>query len=279
MNHRLALKQLLTALEEHSTPVIVMKGAAIGSLLYDKPEVRTSGDIDLLCKEEDFGTIHDCLESLGYVAGDDSMLPERHSHNETHFERHYLHMGKRVHVELHVDEMKLGIRPKHQASIWERTIVVNIDGSNALALCPEDQVLSLSVHLHRHGFNRLIWFKDLDLLIRKWHGRIDWDRVIQEAKIEGAESSLWYTFNFLQKLLDTPMPQDVMARLKPNLFIRWAFRMIWPELHVMNLASGTKRRAVQFSVMESWRGMLPSLLLMGRRREKIAVLLHRKLMP
>ena len=274
---RTALRDILMALDERGLDVIVLNGAALVALAYGGPSLRPSEDIDLLCKEGDYTQLHNLLESLGYQTAEGPNLPPRHSHEETYFERHYYHPDGHLHVELHLDGIKLGVRPTHSDSIWARAAGIEVDGAACLALAPDDQVLMLSVHLHRHGFSRLIWLKDIDLLVRRYRDELDWEVILAGARAEGAEPSLWYTFQFVSKMLGTPFPGEVMSGLRPNPPIRWALSRIWPESNVLNLRGAAKRRAVQFSVLESWRGMIPSLLLMGRRREKMAILMRRLL--
>ena len=273
---RNALRHILEALQQIEAQIIVLKGATL-SPLYDETCVRPSQDVDLLCKEEDYTRIQDALLVLGYSTDDDALLPERHSHNETYFERHFLSADGLIHIELHIDSIKLGVRPRHTDSIWSRAVPIDIEGFPALSLCPEDQIMTLSVHLHRHGFNRLIWFKDIDLLLRRFGDEISWDDIVAEAKAEGAQSSLWYTMRILKKMLGTPVPDSVLKKLAPTRFTKWMLGRMWPESDVLNLNGHTKRRAVQFSTSESWRGMIPSLIIMGRRREKLTIMFRRLL--
>lgn len=275
MRLRSALREMLMALRLSGARVIVLKGVALATLVYGDPNVRSSQDIDLLCSEEDFRKVRGTLASLGFDTDADPTLPARRSDNEGYFERHFFNPDGLVHVELHVDCLKLGVRPRHSDSIWLRARHMEIENVPALALGIEDQVVALSIHLHRHGFNRLIWFKDIDLLIRRYADELDWGLVTDEAKAEGAQASLWYTLHLLIKMLGTPIPAKVMANLRPNPPTRWALARIWPELRVLNLRSHTRRRAVQFSISESWRGVIPSLLLMGRRRDKVGILIRR----
>ncbi len=277
MRLRSALREMLMALQHAGTRVIVLKGAALATLVYSDLNVRPSQDIDLLCSEVDYRKVRDTLVSLGYYTDADPTLPARRADHEGYFDRHFFNPDGLVHVELHLDSLKLGVRPRHSDSIWLRALHIEIEDVPALALGPEDQILTLSVHLHRHGFNRLIWFMDIDLLIRRYADELDWGMVIGEAKAEGAQASLWYTLRLLRQMLGAPVPEKVMADLRPNPLIRWAFARIWPELRVLDLQSRTRRRAVQFSVSESWRGVIPSLLLMGRRRDKIGILMRRLL--
>ena len=274
---RSALQEMLMALQDAGVRVIVLKGVALATLVYSDPNVRPSQDIDLLCREEDYRKVRDTLVSLGYDTDADPTLPVRRADHEGYFDRHFFNPDGLVHVELHLDSLKLGVRPRHSDSIWLRTRHLEIEDVPALALGLEDQVLTLSVHLHRHGFNRLIWFMDIDLLIRRYADELDWGMVMGEAKAEGAQASLWYTLRLLRQMLGAPIPEKVMADLRPNPWIRWTFARIWPELRVLDLESRTRRRAVQFSISESWRGVIPSLLLMGRRRDKMGILMRRRL--
>ena len=60
---------------------------------------------------------------------------------------------------------------------------------------------------------------------------------------------------------------DVPAtRLRPGLVLRGLYRCVWRPAAIVALEGHMRRRAVQFHVADSWRGMLPSLVLMGRRR-------------
>ena len=274
---RLAMKEMLPVIRENGAEVIVLKGPAIAQLLYETPGERTYRDLDLLCREEEYGKVWHALTSLGYLTDDGPALPARKARQETHFERKFLHPDGLVRVDVHPDAMKLGVRPRHADGQWKRAVSTLLEGESTWVLGPEDQLLTLCVHLHRHGFSRLIWFKDIDLLLRRYGDSLDWDLIRAEAKAEGSESSIWYTLKLVRRLLDTPLASKIEDGFKPNPLIRLAYRLIWPESDAVNLRSLTRRRAVQFSVTESWRGMLPSLLLMGRKREKVQIILRRVL--
>ena len=52
-----------------------------------------------------------------------------------------------------------------------------------------DQLVHLSVHVQKHGFNRLIWLKDIDLLLRMGT-EVDWRRAVEIAREEGVTASV-----------------------------------------------------------------------------------------
>ena len=269
------LEDVLALFERHELPVIVLKGLALSHLLYAEPHRRPCGDLDILVKPEDYSRLHEILVGAGYEAQDAEKLPEHRSDLETTFEQHFLAPGGGVLIEVHTDSIKLGVRPAGAEAVWNRAVPLNIGKSTALTMCPRDLALMLPIHLHRHGFIRLLWFRDIDLLIREHSDQIDWDLVIEDARKEGATSSLWLTLTFTQKLLGTPVPESVLKRTRPGLVMRAIWRMLWPESRVMDLDGVTRRRMVQFAIDESWRGTIPSLLLMGRRWEKTKILFSR----
>lgn len=269
------IQKLATLSRGINVPLIVMKGAAVASLLYAKPHIRQAGDIDLLCKEADYTRLHDAMVAAGYTTDESRELPDKCSSLETSFEQHFRPAGNGVLIELHVDSIKLGVKPSHSDSIWDRAVPVRIGDADLLSMSPRDMALMLPVHLHRHGFTRLAWFKDIDLLVRKYGDEIDWDKVYADARLEGASASLWLTFDLLEEMLGTPFPAGLVSRFKPSPITQFLWRMVWTRKSIIGLEAATRRRAVQFSLSESWRGTLPSLILMGRRREKLRILLSR----
>jgi hypothetical protein len=134
----------------------------------------------------------------------------------------------------------------------------------------------LAVHLHRHGFNRLIWFKDLDLFVGRFGGQIDWAWLGRAAAADGVALSLNLALRRVAGLLGTELP-DGARRLtagSPSVFLS---SRLWNETEALRIDArrGRWRRAVQFVPGDGVRGALPSLLLMGRRLEKIRALQRR----
>jgi hypothetical protein len=124
----------------------------------------------------------------------------------------------------------------------------------------------LSVHAHKHGFNRLIWLKDLDMLIPNRRTELDWHDALEIARAEGVTASVWFALQLSQFLLGTPVPADWLQQTRPSAPLRAIYCCVWPTRHIAALDGHMRRRAIQFHVADSWRGMLPSLILMGQRR-------------
>lgn len=278
-----ALTRIAADFEAASVSVTVLKGPALARTIYPRPEFRPYGDLDLTVRAADEAAAVTILERLRFheipfEAESARLAHAAHIHEGSPYHRKFTDDAGQVLVELHLDSLQLGMRPVCESGRWRRALPLP-STPGALMLCPEDQLVQLSAHAHKHGFERLIWIKDIDLLIRTYSDRIRWTVVNAVADREGVRSSVWYTVLLTRRLLGTPIPQSAMAALAPAPPVRALYSLIWPQSRIADLRGFQRRRAVQFHAADSWRGMLPSLLLMGRRgprlRAMVQHLVHR----
>ena len=96
----------------------------------------------------------------------------------------------------------------------------------------------------------------------------DWRRAVEIAREEGVTASDWYTLDIVQ-MLGTPIRLSLIQQLQLWLVLRMVYRCVWPTRGIVSLRGHMRRRAVQFHVADSWRGMLPSLVLLGHRRQRL----------
>jgi hypothetical protein len=271
------LKRIAAVVAAADRPVIVLKGPVLACTIYPSEVFRPFTDIDLVVSGHDEAAVAAVLLDLGYAehafaAQDWWRAHGHHVHAGAAFHRTFMGDRQRL-VELHADPLQLGLRPACEAARWERAVPVpHVPG--ALMLGPADQLVQLSVHLHKHGFSRLIWVKDLDLLLRKTSvADLDWELVETVARAEGVATSIWASLRLAARLLQTPLPPAELARFRPGLWSRVLHHLVWPTTRSAALQGTMRRRAVQFDAAESWRGMLPGLVLMGRRHDRARALL------
>jgi hypothetical protein len=264
-----ALGRILPALQTRSVPTIILKGPILSRLVYPDQTLRPYSDIDLTVREPDEAAMVEILlacglEEVPHGAEVERQAHAHHVHGGTAFHRVFMAPEGGIMVEMHLDPLQMGLRPTLEAARWERAQPAPaLPG--ALMLSAEDQIIQLSVHVHKHGFNRLIWLKDLDLLVRAFGTTLDWTTVRAAARAEGVEGSVWYTLWLAAGLFGTPLPASELKALAPSPVVRLLYRQVWPPAGVANLHGHMRRRAVQFLAADSWRGMLPNLVLMGRR--------------
>jgi putative nucleotidyltransferase-like protein len=249
-------------------PVIVLKGPALAATIYPAASLRPYGDLDLTVHKGDEERAAAALVRLGLVEVPFEVEEARRAHAdhgaEEGFHRLFIKEPENLLVELHVDPLQLGLRPVCEPGRWERALPIpKVNWTRMLSL--EDQLVQLSVHALKHGFSRLIWLKDIELILAK--GELNWELVQDVARLEGVGASVWYSVHLAARLLGFAVPTE-LRRLRPALLMRTLYGVIWPEQRVVDLAGRPRWRSVQFRVADSWRGMLPSLVLMGRRRDR-----------
>jgi hypothetical protein len=265
-----SLLDLLKQFRRHGIEPLVLKGPALASLLYPDPALRPCNDLDLLCPAHQLSLASSVLRAQGYL----HRPPDATAQDDFHVR--FRSASTRTVVELHADLLQLGLPTRCLASLWEHTQPVNVQGVPALTLAPEHQLLHLCVHLHTHGYGRLIWFKDLDLLLRRYGPTMNWPIVSALARDEGVTTSIRHALALLTALLDTPIPEGALRHVPRDPLGELAHGILWPRRAVLALHGKQRLRSVRFNPRLGYMGVLPSLVVMGRRSEKLSILVGRR---
>jgi hypothetical protein len=180
---------------------LFLKGPILGKVLYGDIALRTSSDLDVLVPITQLENVEMNLESMGYVKDDyiETIL------NDWKWRHHHLaffHPEKKVKIEVH---WRLNPGPGKEppfSELWERKQELLLSSKPIYFLGNEDLFFFLVTHGARHGWSRLRWLVDIDLLIKK---SLDWGRI----------HSLFKTYNHLpvagqalilaNQLLNTPI--------------------------------------------------------------------------
>ncbi len=177
-----SLMRICTALTQANIPLIILKGAALAETVYDKPSLRPLADVDVLVRPDQVRATVDVLQANGY-------LPPRAAESRDYsleFENE-LALSPRTTIGVAIDiHWSLLDSPYYQRALshdwfWESSVPL-ARYSGARTLAPEAQLLHLSAHLmvHHHG-NGVLWLYDVVELLRRFRGRFDWDRALEEA--------------------------------------------------------------------------------------------------
>ncbi len=271
------LERVLGLLAARAIDTLVLKGPVLARRLYPQRFLRPYRDIDVCVHDADLDGAAGALVESGFreiaYEAEVARLEFMGTGSQGRFHRMFVDSDGRALIELHSDPLQLGLTPAAEDDRWRRAIPAPELGPGAMSLGDDDQLLHLCVHAHKHGFSRLMWLKDLDLFVRARQGAIDWGLVDASARREGVRASIWYALSLTGAILGTPVPAPARA-MAPWPPIQFLYRRVWPVERVAGLSAGMRRRAVQFHVAESWSGMLPTLVLMGRRRDRLRLLLR-----
>lgn len=156
--------QISELFTEKKIRLLFLKGPVIAADIYGDISLRTSKDLDILIPSTDIERAEEILYNLGYER------EEEPDYNDWKWRNHhvtYNHPQKNIQLEIH---WRIHPRPKKVPSfneLWERKRVSMLTRCPVYFLGKEDLFLYLVAHGSKHGWFRLRWLADIDLLVRK----------------------------------------------------------------------------------------------------------------
>lgn len=212
-----ALEAILKSLATWGITPILLKGAGLVATVYDSPALRPMGDLDLLVLPAELRLALRCLASIGYQPTHSEQFPGAYE-VVTH------HVGLRREdpfdslVELHHHWLSLPGSLSRYVSMEEvrqRAIAVQVGQAQAWVLAPADQVLHLSAHIaiHSQATHRLIWYYDLDQVIRRYEQSLDWVLILERAVDYHMVLPLQRVLPAVASMLCTPVPAEALEEL------------------------------------------------------------------
>jgi hypothetical protein len=272
--------QVLRSLLLSDIEYIVLKGPALANQVYPHPSMRIFSDLDLMVRERDMLATHRSLLDLGFEPElDPANLPPKLVPQQTIYELKYWHSGMGLRVEVHYDDLlNAGLASRNVEGFWRRGTCVEVQGLRVRALAMEDQLLHLCAHMHYHGYVRLNWLSDIAFIVRDHAAAFNWDRFIEIVRREQAQVATYYSLRLLDRLLGVRAPAAVLDAVKPDRFRRWWHEYYLPEAKVASLEP-MPRPDFSFYFLPLLKRLLPDLLVMGRRREKVGYLLRLLIPP
>lgn len=177
------LKRIAARFNDAQVPLLVLKGAALNLTLYDRPDARPMGDLDLLVKPGHVDRAFGLLEMLGCLRGEPLV-------REDFFPRFYYESDYtagsifKVKIDLHVRPF----RPLRYSqlvpadALWERAEPVPVGRATVLIPSADDMLMHLATHSAIHGNSRAMWLRDIKLWADARQELIDWDRFLATVK-------------------------------------------------------------------------------------------------
>ncbi|MGJ8638302.1 MAG: nucleotidyltransferase domain-containing protein [Opitutaceae bacterium] len=227
------LDRVAAALAEKGIPLVALKNSGIARGIYRDLAGCPMGDVDVLVRPSDFRSAHAVMLELGYEMDDRSpfqveSLDEAEQHGGSEY-TYKLSDGSTLWFELQWRPVAgRWIQPDQEPpadELMERS--VSIEGSVARLLCPEDNLLQVSLHTAKHSFVRAPGFRlhtDVDRIVRGCS--IDWDAFCTHVEKIRVKTAVYLSLSIPAALFDTPVPDRVLKRLnvspiKNRLLQRW----------------------------------------------------------
>lgn len=195
-------------------PWITFKGPVAAQLLYERPELRTYRDLDLLVPRSDFTRTIDFLERSGIEVLDRNWtLISREHRGQLHVT---LPLGTVADVHWHL--LNRGVVRDafdvEMSEVLDRTRTVQISGAAVRTLEAADGLVHLGLHAALAGGDRLIWLKDIERAIAVESP--DWDDVVERALRWGAGAALAVLLRRAASVLGADVPVWVLRDLDPS---------------------------------------------------------------
>ena len=214
------LAGLLPLFRRAGIPVVLLKGACYALTIYPDPGLRPMGDVDLLLPRLKLAEAARIARSQGFVDAAPEAAPGLRDllNHEVCLRR----AGPQpVTLELHhslvADRTFTYAVPVDW--FWQQTEALKSSRAGfgrVLILTPTAQALYAAAHaMLQHGGETapLRWFHDLDLLIRHYRGRLDWELLLAQARKFEWGSALEAALAQTAACFDTPVPEGVLAAL------------------------------------------------------------------
>ncbi len=238
------LNEILDCFRRSGMQVVILKGAALGEILYPDMSLRPFNDIDLLIKRQNLFKAENELLRMGYK----NTVKERRQGHGREFGDHftYLKQGTTpLYVELHTHLFPSAYDQRAEVNgLWDRAITAQIGGVSGLILSTEDMVLHLCAHVFGHGFPlRLLWLCDLALIISRHGESLNWKLMEKRAKTLDVHRIVGFVLEQVKQTFDMPLPRGAASwlescelnRIEKLLFVNESCRVIW--YYVLKLRS------------------------------------------
>lgn len=274
------IAQVMTWLTNAGIETIVVKGPALAQQIYAEPMLRSFNDLDLIVHERAWRDVHRVLTENGFVVEEDfTEPPPKLIPQLSPYEIKYWHRTTKLLVEVHYEDLyNTGLAARDVDGFWQRAQRCRLGDLVIQVPSLEDQLIHACTHLHYHGYTRLNWFSDLAMMVRDHAAQLDWERVIAIARTEEIQVGVYYSLYFLERLLNVAVPRAVLDALRPDRFRRWWHEFYLPADKVLSLRRMT-RPIFSFYFLPLLNRLLPDLLVMGRRKEKLGYLMRLVLPP
>ncbi len=206
------LTAILCELNRRKISCAPLRGLALAEYLSDAPSVRPMGDLDLLVKRDDCAGVRNTLQHLGYTEVDRRPgFAEAYSYTlEFVKDRHGW-----ITVEPH---WTLAYPPFMDIidmnGVWERCRRGRVAGVETCLLSQEDLLINLCWHLQHKGADApLLWWHELDLLLRRHASAIDWPLLVSTIGQGMPAGLLADVLTTLVREFHSPIPDQVIAGL------------------------------------------------------------------
>jgi hypothetical protein len=218
IQQRYSISKLLEAFRSNGIPVIVLKGAYLGEVIYRDFSLRSMVDIDLLVLKVDLDPTIEMLRDLGYSMKYVGMDPWNGSDN---MELPPFVKPDSLTVDIHWT-LERPTTPYNidVADLWNRAKETTVAGEKVKVLAPEDLFLHLCLHnaFHHQFAMGLRNLCDIREFLVYFNNALDWQQVLEQAQKWNVVRCIYLNLYLAQELLGANIPSNILEQTKPTDF-------------------------------------------------------------
>jgi hypothetical protein len=208
------LARVAARFNEAGIPLLALKGAALNLTLYERPDERPMGDLDLLIRAEHVDAAFALLEELGCFRREPLV-------REDFFPRFYYEV-EYVAGNIYPVKLDLHVRPFRPLryarlvpgdALWERAEPVRMGQATVLVPAVDDMLIHLAAHSAIHGNARPLWLQDLKRWADARRARIDWNRFLDTVQSWGLALPVREALRVAERKYGQFCPPEVLRRL------------------------------------------------------------------
>lgn len=235
------LDRVALELSKNKIKIVALKNAGIARGIYTNYASSPMGDIDLLISTKDFHFAHELiLKKLGYIFKFRSEF-EIEDLNDAFkgggTEYYKIIDGQKVWLELQWRPIAgRWIQPHNEPNGNELVRnSISVKNSSVKILAPEDNLLQVALHTAKHSYVRAPGFRlhsDVDRIIR--FQEIDWSRFENMVIKLKLKTAVYFSLFFANNLLSTPIPNEVLKKLRPTWYREIVIRYYIKKAGIFN---------------------------------------------
>lgn len=273
LNRSLA-RELIKLCDEFAlqgVPVIPIKGATLATVAYGDLGLRDFTDLDLLVPESSVEEAQAVLVTLGYESRD--VVDEQGDEHDDG--PHQVFVKRRALCRVDLQWMmahQLFAFRLDRPEFWARRVSVAFENRMVPGLAPEDLLILLCVHGSKHAWEHLKWVCDVAELLRT-HPNLNWTSVMSSSSAWGCQRLVMMGLSIAHRLLDAPLPDEVLSRLEEELEINILSQRM-PATLLEDGREGVweeQSAALYFSLKDSWWERWRFGLLLCRLQSSVSV--------
>lgn len=204
------LLRLVDALNQKDIKVLVLKGPILSMSLYQDLSMRHSRDIDILISPSDRKETEEILKELGYIYDRHYKLSPKQDKLLLKSSQHLTyHNSKGILLEIHFRLSKDYYNAPFE-ELWIRRKELRLYGRVIHVLKDEENLVYLILHGSKHGWKRLKWLCDINLIVK--NESLDWIYILHLSKELGMSHILLQTLILLKVVFRTQVPVQIPTR-------------------------------------------------------------------